>query len=414
MAETRKSASVAYLLAVVTGLVGGHNFYLGRTAAGIGQLALTLFGSKVSPWLLMVNLLWVLADILSMKKYLHHANGLGADAAESDDDSETPHDAAPVENYNEHHADFKAAFGMGDLRGADRHGTLALAALRAAVKNQPNEALSAYLGNMGEVCRLLGDHTRARAYAEEGVVMGKQLGLKPTADGMASSINNLALVCADMGDHAAAERLYKQLQAALPPGQATSESVRLLNNLANLYGKMGKPVEAELAFEKALAMAAKVSDMDAKLHTDLLNHYASTLMDRQAWDRSRTLYQQALAVQERACKGVSRAAATSHNDLGVMAEKQGDLAAAQQHHERALHLKQICAPEELLDIAQSEHNLGGVYFARGNFAQAAKMATRLVATYTKALGPAHPQTVQARTNLAAIPREYLPPAQPAQ
>ena len=36
----------------------------------------------------------------------------------------------------------------------------------------------------------------------------------------------------------------------------------------------------------------------------------------------------ALALQERACKGISRAAATSHNDLGVMAEKLGDWAAA--------------------------------------------------------------------------------------
>ncbi len=408
MATARKSAPIAYLLALVTGLVGGHSFYLGRTTAGFCQLALTLMGSKISPWVLAVNLIWVLGDLLFMNKYLDQANnGPGADASDADD-SDAPDVSAAVASYNTHHASFKSAFAMGDMRGAERHGTQALAALRAAVKNQPDEALSVYLSNLGEVCRLLGDHTRARALAEEGVAMGKQLGQKPTEEGMASSINNLALICADMGDHAAAERLYRKLQAAQPPGQTTVESARLQNNLADLYGKMGKPMEAELAYEKALALAAKVSDMDAKLHTDLLNNYASTLMDRQAWDRSRTLYQQALAVQEGACKGISRAAATSHNDLGVMAEKQGDLAAAQHHHERALHVKQVCVPDELLDIAKSEHSLGGVYFARGNFAQAAKMATRLVETYTKALGPTHPQTVQARENLAAIPSEYLP------
>jgi tetratricopeptide (TPR) repeat protein len=407
MSEGRKSAPVAYLLALFTGLVGGHNFYLGRYVAGFVQLALALIGLKFFSWLWIVLLLWVLGDLILMNKFLHHANDLDAEATVAD--SETPDDSAVVDTYDKHHAGFQAAYDMGDLRGAARHGTRALAVLRKSVKNRPDEALAGYLSNMGEICRRLGDHTRARAYLEESVAIGRQLGLKPTLEGMASSINNLALVCADMGDHAAAERLYKQLQAALPPGQATNESVRLLNNLANLYGKTGKPMEAELTLEKALAMAAKVPEIDTTLHTDLLNNYASTLMDRKAWDRSRTLYQQALAVQELACKGISRAAASSHTGLGVMAEELGDLAAAQKHHERALHLKQVCVPDDLLDIAQSEHNLGGVYFARGNFAQAAKMATRLVATYSTALGPMHPETVQARTNLAAIPSEYLLP-----
>ncbi|MES2947768.1 MAG: tetratricopeptide repeat protein [Pseudomonadota bacterium] len=407
MADVNKSAPVAYLLALGTGLVGGHNFYLGRHVAGFVQLALTLLGLMFSPWLLKAALLWMLGDLIFMHKFLHRANKLDANAAEAE--TETTDDVAGVAIYNKHHASFQAAFDMGDMRGAPRHGTLALAALKAVVKGHPDAALATYLSNMGEICRILDDHPRARAYAEESVAMCRQLGLKTADENMALSINNLALICADMDDHAAAERLYKQVLAALPAGRATNDSVRLLNNLAMLYSQIGKHMEAELTLEKALAMAAKVSEMDSTLHTDLLNNYASKLMDRQAWDRSRTLYQQALAVQERACKGISRAAARSHNDLGVMAEKLGDLAAAQQHHGRALHLKQICVPDELLDIAESEHNLGGVYFAQGNFAQAAKMVTGLVETYTKVLGPTHPQTLQARTNLAAIPREYLTP-----
>jgi tetratricopeptide (TPR) repeat protein len=406
MSEGRKSAPVAYLLALITGLVGGHNFYLGRYLAGLGQLALTLIGLKFAPWLSVVVVLWVLGDFVFMGKFLHQANELDADSAEAD--NETTVNPAAVAAYHKHQASYEAAYDMGDMNGAVRHGTLALASLRAAVKSRPSEILATNLNNMGAICRLTGDHTRARAYSEESVALFRRLGLKTVDKEMVSSINNLALICADTGDHAAAERLYKQLQAALPAGQATNESVRILNNLADLYGKMGKPMESELALERALSVAAKVPEMDVTLHTHLLNNFASTLMNRKAWDRSRALYQQALALQERACKGVSRAAATSHNDLGVMAERLGDLAAAQQHHERALHLKQICVPDELLDIAQSEHNLGGVYFARGNFAQAAKMATKLVATYTQALGASHPETIQARTNLAEIPREYLP------
>ena len=407
MAKSTKSAPVAYLLALGIGLIGGHNFYLGRHIAGFAQLALALLGLMFFPWLLKGALLWVLVDLVFMHKYLHHANSIGAGAAEVDPD--TTDDLVGVANYNKHDTSFLAAYASGDLRGAARHGTLALAALKAIHKGRADNAQATYLSNMGEICRLLGDFPRARAYAEESVAMCRQLGLKTANEDMASSINNLALICADMGDHAAAERLYKQVLATLPAGQATNDSVRLLNNLANLYGHMDKPMEAELAFEKALALADKVAEMDSTLHTDLLNNYASKLMDREAWDRSRTLYQQALAVQERACKGISRAAARSHNDLGVMAEKLGDMAKAQQHHARALHLKEICVPDELLDIAESEHNLGGVYFAQGNFAQAAKLITRLVETYAKVLGPTHSKTLQARANLAAIPHEYLTP-----
>jgi tetratricopeptide (TPR) repeat protein len=323
-------------------------------------------------------------------------------------DNQSPDNSVVISNFDEHDAMFRAAFENGDLPDAASHGRLALAELRTeAVKDGPNEHLATYLSNIGEVCRRIGDHNRARAYLEESVAIGTQLGLKPTLEeGMLSSINNLALVYADMGDHAAAERLYKQSLESVPAGQAHVQSVRVLNNLASLYGDMGKPMEKELTFEKALAMAAKVFDMDVALHTNVLNNYASTLMDGKSWERSRALYLRALAVQERACKGVSLDAARTHNDLGVMEQKLGDLTAAKNHFERALHLKQICVPDELLDIAESEHNLGGVYFEQGDFEQAARMAQRLVATYTEALGASHALTEQARANLAAIPREY--------
>ena len=40
----RKSAGVAYLLCIFLGGFGAHRFYLGRTASGVGQLALGLLG----------------------------------------------------------------------------------------------------------------------------------------------------------------------------------------------------------------------------------------------------------------------------------------------------------------------------------------------------------------------------------
>ena len=50
MPPALKDTAVAYLLAIFLGHFGVHNFYLGRTGAGIGQLILW-FGSWATMWL---------------------------------------------------------------------------------------------------------------------------------------------------------------------------------------------------------------------------------------------------------------------------------------------------------------------------------------------------------------------------
>lgn len=328
MAKSMKRERIAWLLALTTGVAGGHNFYLGRYAAGATQLALGLAAAVRYRWLFVLVAAWLLLDLLFLNKLVEGAN---RGVAHGDADAETQ-----------------------------------LATQLAA-----------------------GPDTAPAPLDPRGPI-------------------NVNEYHADPRNHAAAMRMYLKELAALPKGQASNEALRLLNNLAHLYGRMGKAMEAELAYGKAVVMGRKIADVDTTLFTNTLNNYASTLMDRKAWDSSRELYREALAVQQAACKGISREAATSHNDLGVMAEKLGDLATAQKHHARALLLKQICVPDDLLDIARSQHSLGGVYFARRNFAEAGRLVGQLVTTYTRVLGASDPKTVQARANLEALPPEFRP------
>ncbi len=53
----KKEVLVAYLLAFFLGLLGGHNFYLGRNGVAIAQLILTM--TLVG---MIVTIVWVLVD----------------------------------------------------------------------------------------------------------------------------------------------------------------------------------------------------------------------------------------------------------------------------------------------------------------------------------------------------------------
>lgn len=73
------SLAAAYVLAVVFGLVGAHDFYLGRGGAGALRLALTL--SVVG---LPVSAVWLLYDLLALPRRVREANRRLAVALYSD------------------------------------------------------------------------------------------------------------------------------------------------------------------------------------------------------------------------------------------------------------------------------------------------------------------------------------------
>lgn len=70
----RKSAGVAYLLCIFLGGLGAHQFYLGRTGSGVGQLALWLLG-WVSFFTLWIPLgVWVLVDLFLIPAIIREEN----------------------------------------------------------------------------------------------------------------------------------------------------------------------------------------------------------------------------------------------------------------------------------------------------------------------------------------------------
>jgi TM2 domain-containing membrane protein YozV len=73
--QGQKSLAVAYLLAFFIGGLGIHNFYLGRTGAGVGMLVLWILGVLTAGFLVGFFLLaavgiWLIVDLCLIPSYV--------------------------------------------------------------------------------------------------------------------------------------------------------------------------------------------------------------------------------------------------------------------------------------------------------------------------------------------------------
>jgi TM2 domain-containing membrane protein YozV len=67
--SNKKTASVAYLLWLFLGLLGGHNFYLRRTWIAVAQLVLTI--TYVG---LVISLPWIIIDAFLIPGWVRNQN----------------------------------------------------------------------------------------------------------------------------------------------------------------------------------------------------------------------------------------------------------------------------------------------------------------------------------------------------
>jgi len=87
---------------------------------------------------------------------------------------------------------------------------------------------------------------------------------------------------------------------------------------------------------------------------------------------------------------------------GLLATEQGDLAAGQAHHERALQLRKSARGEDSLAVSASHNNLGLVAAKLGHSEQARDHYERALEIRRERLGDRHPDTAQTLGNLANV------------
>jgi len=272
-------------------------------------------------------------------------------------------------------ARYRDALAQGDLPSAEKLCAETVAASRR-LYGGPHKAVVLHLSSHAELCRRLHWNDEAQAAADEALAMAGQLGLDDSW--RRGPTNTLALLHAAAGRSDEAETLYKKtiaMAVAEARGGSSDGVVRAFNNLAFLYADSGQDEKAELCYARALVHLDKLppGEGDAELHSDMLNNFAGLYMARRDFVRARELFERSLDIQQRDCRGISPAAATAHNDLGLIAQEEGDLRQALVHFKRTLLLNQICSPDHFRNIDNAQRNIDSVSMALAAVARAARM-----------------------------------------
>jgi CHAT domain-containing protein/tetratricopeptide (TPR) repeat protein len=262
------------------------------------------------------------------------------------------------------------------------------------------ESLSAQSGKVLELIRA-GRYPEALPLAQ---AMASNLEKGPANSDLAGALNNLAQVYGALGRDAEAEPLYKRALAILETSVGL-DSVAIapeLNNLGALYEREQRYAEAEPLFKRALAISEKALPPS---HPDVgraLNNLA-TLYERQ--DRhaeAEPLFRRALAIYEKAAGPESPAVATLANNLGQVVKVEGRYGEAEPLIKRSLAIREKVLGRDHPDVARSLNNLADLYQRERKFAEAEPLFKRALAIREQTVGADHPDTMASVNNLASL------------
>ena len=210
-----------------------------------------------------------------------------------------------------------------------------------------------------------------------------------------------------LGAYAQAQPLYERALAIRERrlGPAHAETAETLNNLALLLRDEGNHAAARPLLERALAINEQTFGPAHAATATSLNNLALLLRDQGELAAARPLFERALAIAEKTLGAEHPATAAALNNLGLLRKGEGDLDGARALFERALVIDEKTLGPEHPDVANDLGNLALLFKQSGDLAGARRLGERAVAIEEKALGPGHPRTAASLCALADVLRE---------
>jgi CHAT domain-containing protein/Tfp pilus assembly protein PilF len=225
----------------------------------------------------------------------------------------------------------------------------------------------------------------------------------PTKD-LAGAINNLAQLYGDVGRDAEAEPMFKRALTIMEKvvGIDSVDISYELNNLAALYQRQQRYAEAEPLFKRALLLSEKQLPPN---HPDIgraLNNLATNYEKQNRHAESEALTRRALAVYEKAAGPDGPAVATLLNNLGQIVKVEGRYDDAEPMIKRSLAIREKALGQNHPDVARSLNNLADLYQRESRFADAEPLFKRALAIREGVVGPDNPDTAASVNNLASL------------
>jgi CHAT domain-containing protein/tetratricopeptide (TPR) repeat protein len=277
-----------------------------------------------------------------------------------------------------------------------------LALLVSACWAAPSSAqgLAAQSAKVAELGRA-GKYTEAIALAQAMLAAQEK---NPASRDYAGALNNLAQLYGDVGRDAEAEPMLKRAIAVMEKavGLDSGEIAPELTNLAALYQRQERYAEAEPMFKRALALREKSLPPG---HPDIgqaLNNLATQYEKTGRHSDSEPLFKRALALYEKAAGPEHPAVATLLNNLGQVEKAQGRYSEAEPLIKRSLAIREKVLGRDHPDVARSLNNLADLYERQGRFADAGPLYQRALSIREQAVGPDHPDATASLNNLASF------------
>ena len=176
----------------------------------------------------------------------------------------------------------------------------------------------------------------------------------------------------------------------------------VLSNQALFYFHLGDHRRAETLFQRALAIEEKTLGPENRDVATILTNLAVLYMSQGDYGRAVPFSQRALAIVEKTLGPEHPDVADPLNSLAMLYEAMGDYARAAPLLQRALAISEKTLGPEHPDVAESLNNLAFLYRKQGDYGRAVPLYQRALAIEEKTLGPEHPTVATLLVNLADV------------
>lgn len=258
------------------------------------------------------------------------------------------------------------------------------------------------LHNLTMDYRELGNYVAAKATAERSLAIA-QHAFGPTHTEVATSLYMLATVDAELGEYGEAMRLFEQAtrmkEETLHP--AEPELGRGSWFIPGLFALSGYSGDDVTTFEQA-ATAREKSAAGSTSAAQILTNLAALLTTPEEFNRTRPLFERALAMEEKVRGPDHPEVAAAATNLAYVLSHLGDDAGARSQYSNALRIWKLSFGSDHPKVARALLNLAGLELQAGNYAEARPLVTQALAIQQQRLGAEHPEVGATLVALADV------------
>ena len=189
------------------------------------------------------------------------------------------------------------------------------------------------------------------------------------------------------------------------------EASSLLNRIAIYLEEHAQYTQAELLYQRALAIYEKALPSDSSDTATILNNLANLYRSQGRNEEAEPLYQRALAIDEKTLPPDHPDTATTLHSLAYLYQNQGRDEEAEPLYQRALAIKEKVLGTEHPSIGITLNNLASLYWEQGRYEEIEPLLHRALAIREKVLLPDHPDIAITLENYAGLLRKMNRPGE---